>query len=273
MIKYKKKGFKKDMRKHLELSWAGEYECPPTHKCGPGIRSTYIIHYVLSGRGYFTANGKTVDIGEHCAFIIYKGETVEYHAERSDPWHYVWIEFDGELSDELIKKTGFSREDRVTPPIDKDTILDIFREIRSSFLNSSSELEQLSCMLKFIAEIAKAFPDNEREDIHEILSDRAMALIKKSFRSMDCRVDRISELLGVSRSRLFRAMKEKYGISPKECIDKLRIDFAKQLLAGGNVSVSEACYSSGFSDPLYFSALFKRKTGFSPSEFRERSGM
>ena len=57
----------------------------------------------------------------------------------------------------------------------------------------------------------------------------------------------------------------------KTAIDHIHlylISEAKNLLAGGDLSVSEIAYALGFESPPYFSRLFKKEVGVTPKEFR-----
>ena len=59
-----------------------------------------------------------------------------------------------------------------------------------------------------------------------------------------------------------------YGMSPVKYVTKTRIDYAKELLITGRYAVTEIAEMCGFSDVYYFSSVFKRQTGISPSEYR-----
>jgi len=54
---------------------------------GPGVRNLYIIHYVLSGKGYF--NGNTVGTGE--GFLISPNTVEHYYPDENDPWEFLWL--------------------------------------------------------------------------------------------------------------------------------------------------------------------------------------
>ncbi len=257
------------MKKILSLSRASKYEYPPYQKYGPGTRDCYIIHYVTSGKGYFHAGGKMWEITGGRAFIIYQGETIEYYADKEDPWSYLWIDFSGEIAEKLIASTGFSIDNRVSPPLDNERMLEIFADFKNDFSSESAELEGISNFIKLISEISRAFPSDSYDENMGI-AKRAKLLINRNYRSTECRVDEISEMLGISRSQLYRSFMEKYGISPKEYIDSMRIEIARTLIEKADLSVAQVCYSSGFTDPLYFSAVFKKKLLFSPSEYRRR---
>ncbi|MEE0928513.1 MAG: AraC family transcriptional regulator [Acutalibacteraceae bacterium] len=72
----------------------------------------------------------------------------------------------------------------------------------------------------------------------------------------------------VSRERFNHMFKEQTGYPPLQYINKLRIERAKQLLADAGLSVSECAETLGFTDVNYFSRLFRKFTGVSPSKYK-----
>lgn len=77
----------------------------------------------------------------------------------------------------------------------------------------------------------------------------------------------IADSVGISRSHLYRLFIEHLSMSPNEYLTRFRIDEACVLLRSQGLSVSEAAFSSGFSDQLYFSRVFKRYKGVPPSKY------
>ncbi|MEG0775213.1 response regulator [Clostridium sp.] len=66
-------------------------------------------------------------------------------------------------------------------------------------------------------------------------------------------------------SRLFKAeMKENFI----DYLTSIRIEKAKNLLASGTFTIKEICYKIGYSDPNYFSRIFKKRVGISPTEYK-----
>lgn len=261
------------MKNIIELGFSGEYSFPPYQKFGPAIRSCNIIHLVLSGKGYFTAGGETYEIGAGEAFMIYEGERVEYHADKLTPWSYVWIDFSGEAVDVLLSKTGFSSKKRITPKMNTEAFLPIFSRLRESATTDAEKLMRVAAFFELIAEISKYFPSENHGKEREGITEIAKRLINANFTSSECRVEKIAEIVDISRSQLYRAFIDKYGVSPKTYIDTLRIDLAKKLLEESEMTVAEISYSVGFLEPLYFSTAFKKAVGISPTEYKKKYKM
>lgn len=65
-----------------------------------------------------------------------------------------------------------------------------------------------------------------------------------------------------------RVFKDMLGYNFSDYINKVRIDKAKELLKDDTFSIKEICYSVGYSDPNYFSKVFKKYAGLTPSEYK-----
>ncbi len=79
-------------------------------------------------------------------------------------------------------------------------------------------------------------------------------------------VDNICAQLGVSYPVLYRRLKNLTGRTPVDHIKEIRLRKAEELLRTGVYNVSEVAYMTGFSQPNYFSKVYKRFFGYSPNE-------
>ena len=93
--------------------------------------------------------------------------------------------------------------------------------------------------------------------------------IGKSYSNKNLTVEMIAEHICISRSRLFRAFKDTLNKSSKIYLEETRIREACVLLQMTNFSVSEVADKTGYADPLYFSKVFRRMVGKSPTDFRK----
>jgi len=82
-------------------------------------------------------------------------------------------------------------------------------------------------------------------------------------------IDVLAKQLCMSRSAFFLAFKKEFGMSPLEYVQRQRIIQAKNILADTKVSITDACYQSGFNNLNYFTRLFKRMEGVTPSAYRK----
>ena len=81
-------------------------------------------------------------------------------------------------------------------------------------------------------------------------------------------VSRLAADLGTSRATLTRMFRNFLGISPQAYWNKLRMESAVQLVRAGQLSFKEIAEQLGFRNSLYFSTVFRRYTGLTPTAFR-----
>ena len=117
--------------------------------------------------------------------------------------------------------------------------------------------------------------DDESEPVEELPSlnefdnefmTRINKLIEDNMDNSELSIADITQELGISRSLLHIKMKTFFNISMTDYIKKCRMTMACELFKKG-YKVSETAYRAGYSDPNYFSKVFKRTFGISPSDY------
>ena len=100
---------------------------------------------------------------------------------------------------------------------------------------------------------------------------REIALVKSyvcDHLSEELSIVRIGEVAGMSESRFSHVFKEETGISFMEYVGMVRMEKARELLQNTDLRINEIAEQIGISNPNYFSAQYKKRTGQSPNEFR-----
>ena len=90
------------------------------------------------------------------------------------------------------------------------------------------------------------------------------------FTDPSLQMQELQEDMHINPDYLRRLFRQEHGMAPHEYLVKLRLDHAAHLLRYEGASVSEAAYRSGFFDSLYFSRLFRKHTGVSPTQWRKK---
>lgn len=80
-------------------------------------------------------------------------------------------------------------------------------------------------------------------------------------------LEEVAACAGLSVSRFKVRFKEETGATPREYINHIKIDTARQLIAHGG-SITDAALRLGFNTPNYFAVMFKKYTGLTPTQFR-----
>ncbi len=96
---------------------------------------------------------------------------------------------------------------------------------------------------------------------------RVVSYIKKNY-TRDITSETLCGEFECSRSHLSHVFNAYMKTSIRSYLNALRVEAAKILLAGTKLEISEVALSVGFSEPYYFTAVFKKTTGSSPSAYR-----
>jgi AraC-like DNA-binding protein len=102
------------------------------------------------------------------------------------------------------------------------------------------------------------------------LAMRARAYMGKNI-TVNISVDDIAVACGLSESQFARRFKQASGITPADCLQRMRIEEACRILRETNNNITEIAFKLGFSSSQYFSTVFKRYTGMSPYSFRKKN--
>lgn len=83
-------------------------------------------------------------------------------------------------------------------------------------------------------------------------------------------VEEIAKLSGAGSSRFYQAFKQRTGLTPHKYITKIRLDASLELLAK-QMPVGDVAHFTGYADEYYFSRMFKKQMGMTPSEYAQRT--
>ena len=143
---------------------------------------------------------------------------------------------------------------------------------------------------KTLSQITKEITEKEREkeekarlkreqsdfafmasQINDATTARILKYVTEHIDTPDMKIDDIADAMGMSRSVLYTKIKQQLGMTPIDFVRHVRIMRACELLKNTDESLSSVAFAVGFSDPKYFSKVFKRETGIVPTEYRERT--
>lgn len=82
-------------------------------------------------------------------------------------------------------------------------------------------------------------------------------------------VDEMGAAVGVSRRKVFQLFKEEIGQTPNRYINQVKLNYASEMLLHSDLSVEEIAYRSGFLNHHYFSTVFGKNRGMSPTKYRK----
>ena len=98
---------------------------------------------------------------------------------------------------------------------------------------------------------------------------KLMQYIEEHISDENLKIEDMADAVSLGRTVFYSKIKQLVGLTPSDFLRQIRMQRAIQLVEKSKLSFSEIAYSSGFSDPKYFSKCFKKETGMTPSEYRK----
>lgn len=252
---------------------SGEEQCPKGYSFGPAVRPHYIIHYILSGKGFFRYGKKQYDLKAGNGFLICPDNVTYYEADKEDPWNYIWVGFNGIKVPKIIRQTGLRQDNPIffydTDSFFEDTIKNI-----ASYNNYSLEAELCrdAYLYLFLSKLISIAPkdsniSNYNSNTEEYIKC-SIDYIEKNY-ACNISVTELANYIGINRTYLCAIFKKATGQTPIEYIVKTRIEKACNLLKNENLSISAVSNSVGYVDQFVFSKQFKSIMSESPSQYRK----
>ncbi len=228
----------------------------------------YILIYCIEGKGMINVEGKIYSVKGSEAFCIPRGKKHRYYADSEDPWSILWIHFKGEntryfpLNEcKTVQINSKYSENRMTGFFNL-----IFRVLERNYtMGNFIYLSQVLSLL--LAEVYYRERAEESSDQNRQVTMVIRFMYKNLTRQLT--LEEISEEVKLSKSYMNSIFKEQTGRSPVDFFIHVKMQEACKLLESTNMYIYEISVSLGYTDPYYFSRIFKKVVGVSPKEYKK----
>ena len=206
--------------------------------------------------------------------MIFPEQVNFYVADMSDPWEYVWLEFDGLRVEQTLKSAGFCPE----MPVYKAKFPELREKLKEEMLcivnhSEASPLQLIGHLYFFMdylinsVEHTKIVPASR---LREFYISEAIAYIENNYHKA-ITIEGISEALSLNKSYFGKIFKEVTGKTPQRFLMNYRMIKAAEMLVMTQKPINEIGASVGYENPLHFSRAFKTIYGVSPREWRKNN--
>ena len=256
----------------LFFNAVGEEHCTPGHFCGPKIRQHYLFHFIVSGEGIFRIRDKTYKVTANQGFLIPDSSVIYYQADMNNPWHYFWLNLQGNGAKDFFESLNLSLEQPIYTAKENNDIYSKFQQILHSTKNpqnnSYSVTAALFSCLFSLQKYSETFTKN-KVSVQETYVCEAKNLIASYYHHNDLSIDKISRLIGINRSYLSRLFYQYEHVSIQQYLINFRLNIARELLKSTNETISTIAVSVGYNDIYNFSKMYKKTFACSPAFDRE----
>ena len=213
-------------------------------------------------RGSICFEKVTLQAGQILIYPPYVAQ--KYTTYKKDATVYRYLHFTGADICSLLDSLGIDTMTAIDAK--SSSVCAVFDNIQNSLIQGGAlgELQSEYHALHLLSKLTAC--SAEKSDRH--LLKRVTETMQHSFASpYDAR--EYADMVKVSISRFNHLFKTYVGVAPYSYYIGLRIFNACNLLEETRLSVKEIAEKSGYSDPMYFTQAFKKRTGLTPSAYRK----
>ena len=255
----------------IYLQEAGTLTALRSHKSTRELLDSYLFFCVLSGSGRLYYEGKTYFLKEgDCVFLDCR-HTYSHETDDNSLWQLVWLHFYGApacaIYEEYKKNGGKTVFHTAYPQYYKEVEKQIADVCGTESISRDTVIFGLLSLL-----ISKAVSEGKATELQSAqneLPDAVKAYLDLHF-SEKISLDTLSSEFHINKFYLTRLFKANFGQSITDYLNRRRIGEAKSLLRFSNGTAESIAINCGINDAGYFTRLFKKLEGETPTQYRAR---
>ena len=229
-------------------------------------RRDYYFVYIIEGELSIVSENEETVVGAGHFLIVPPDTPYAYNHKLGEKLCYFWIHFTGSDAARLMEYFGFN----LYPKTNKCSVDTALMQRIGAFLDASAnetrfkDAELATLFERLLLRIAKSSTVESDNPLKKSIS-----FINSSYNT-EIRVSDLARIENISISRYNTLFKLHTGMSPIEYIIKTRLSFACELLRTTDLAIKEISMLVGYSDPHFFSRIFRSNIGMSPIQYRNK---
>jgi AraC-like DNA-binding protein len=248
---------------------AFKYRVEPLSKTiGAATMASYCgFVFPLKGKARFTFENKFYDLEP--GIVLHAGPSMPISKEviGNSSWEFVLVHYDIKV----IEEDSFLKNKHFILEIGKSGILyDLLNELCECYLrpDKPAKLRSKALFLRVLEEMMGAANHKKNTDKKEYIQE-AVQFIHDNYRQQ-LSVFELAEEFNMEVRKFAYLFQKSTGMSPQNYITAYRMNKAKERLRTSEETVIEVALHVGYSDPFYFSKLFKKYIGMPPSRYKKK---
>lgn len=263
--------------KGTAVHYCGQMPCPPGHSWGPSMRDHYLLHYIHSGKGTYHCGGRSYQLGAGHSFLLFPGIPGAYQADPDDPWAYSWVAFAGEGLSHYMELAGLTPGNPIYQHAEPDWLEAYITELMEygAAPSPASQLHAVGILYRLLASMVEnsligQMPACTSTNLSRSwYLDKALAYIQAHYAMPGLTVSSLAKHVGLERSYFAKLFAEELHQTPYQFLILYRLEKASRLLSHTDLPITDVAAAAGFQDPLYFTKVFRKHIGRTPSDFRK----
>ena len=258
------------------LEMAGISYCDGTYRMKRQDSAETVIEYIVEGRGYLNVNGENYAATAGDVYILRNHTTHTYWSDARHPWVKIFFNIRGSLAEKLLDEYQLGSSGRVV--LGADGLEQAFRDMLEGLKdNTVPQTERFDrATVDFLRILIKLTNMQRAAGVHKddpMSVEKEMNTLIEYINMNPCRIVSNQELADVifrSKDYIIKRFFANFGATPYDYQIQQKIFSAKNMLANMNLSVKEIAAALGYEDQHYFSYMFKKRCGMSPTQYRKK---
>ena len=236
-------------------------------------RPDWQLLYVASGKAHFYIKGQEVIVTAGNMVLYQPKQEMHYEYFGKDKPEVYWVHFTGGQVRSILKRHDVPMDSNVFYAGNSPTYGYLFKEMILELQTCRVGYEAL---LSMYLEQIFVLVQRSRLDKSPVVSSHLqeeMGIARRYFQehyNEDINIEEYALSRNMSVSYFLKKFKEVTTKSPMQYILGIRISNAVSLLESTDYNVTEISTIIGYDNPLYFSRIFKKQKGVSPSDYRKQ---
>jgi len=222
------------------------------------------VNYVVDGNAEYTVNGVRYKVRKGDLLCTQKDAIRSFHTDPDDLMECYCVS--GPVYDASFNEIPLPFPFLSHVGVHQD-ILSMYRNLDSTWAarESGYELKARGLYMMILQRFLELVIFGEKTTNYNIRIRKAIKYIIEHY-SDDLSVQAVAGKVGLSASYFGSIFRKETGASFHQFLTKIRLNRAEDILKSGECNVSEVAWACGFSDPFYFSKVYKENSGISPSQ-------
>lgn len=227
-----------------------------THKC-------YELIYYYAGKGYCYIDNTKFEYGKNDCLIV--PPNTRHNDVNLTNTKVFCLGFSINHAEPCLQAAKYADEDK--------KIMHYLNMISDEFSHKENDyVDAVQNLIKnVIILLNRTTAENAGYQTHTDELEKAVEYINNHF-TQNIQPKEFESITNYSYDRFRHIFKHAIGISPKQYIINKRLEYAKELLAVSDLSVTEIAYKCGFASSALFTTQFKNRTDLTPKQYRKQLG-
>lgn len=229
----------------------------------PFCKKHFCLHLAYKGDAQLIIDGNRYQLSPGAMFITFPNQA--YELVNYNNFTYLYITFNGPGADKLVSQFNIRKDRNVF--LNFSHITDFWmKSIRRS--NPGNLLILTESVLLYTLSYIPQY-EQQNEIIFSQQFDELIRYIDNNYADKDLSIGKLADMFNFNKKYLSALFAKNMRTKFTEYLNQIRIEHAIIILEQQSPSVKELADKCGFSDPLYFSKVFKQHIGKSPANYKK----